>query len=312
MNTNKYIKPSIKVISIEYGVNILESSQGNGNTLNNTSNTSTTYSVKCPKCGKKLWMEINTPGWYNVRCSNCNNVFKCQFGDSDLDFSSSESNNNNLHDNERDKYTVDCPNCGKELTVEINTPGLYNVRCDKCGRVFKCQFGDSNLDFTSNGSYNEDNYTDTDSEDDIDEYGNNGYNDNADNNIDNGEEDDDGISEEFIESVKSLGSSIKKIIDRKGKQVLLDQNVVNMLNDLHAYHDNPSAKYVLKTLINDGYVRKILSNPDLNEVDYERLVTQFVERTGFKEEVVYVVLVSIDYGLGRFDQDDLSLFGLSY
>lgn len=102
-----------------------------------------------------------------------------------------------------------------------------------------------------------------------------------------------------------LNEAIKYIIDQDGDEAILDTKIVNILSDLHAYNERPSAKYVLRAMISEGYSRKLLSLGRWN-VKAQRLESLFVNATGFQADLVDFIFQSVAYGLGWKSTIDFS------
>ena len=93
-----------------------------------------------------------------------------------------------------------------------------------------------------------------------------------------------------------LHQALKQIINTDGQDILTQVRVVNILSDLQAYQKMPAAKYIIASMINDGFMQKLL-NIGMWNAKCEQLATQFVQTTGFQEDMVSVIYQSIAYGL---------------
>lgn len=102
-----------------------------------------------------------------------------------------------------------------------------------------------------------------------------------------------------------LNEAIKYIIDQDGEEAILNPKIVNILSDLHAFNERPSAKYVLRAIISEGYSRKLLSIGRWN-VKAQRLESIFVNATGFQSDLVDFIFQSVAYGLGWKSTIDFS------
>lgn len=91
-----------------------------------------------------------------------------------------------------------------------------------------------------------------------------------------------------------LYKAIKNIINLSGTNILKEQRFVNILADFSAYDDVPSAKFIIKTIIDEGYMDKFLANGkwDLN---CDKLIDQFVAMTGMQKDNVTYVFECVGY-----------------
>ena len=94
-----------------------------------------------------------------------------------------------------------------------------------------------------------------------------------------------------------LQDAIKRVIECDGKEVITDLRIINVLSDFQAYVDCPSAKYVLRAIIADGYSKRLLALGSWNSAA-QQLLNKFVGETGFQAPVANMVFQSIAYALG--------------
>lgn len=96
-----------------------------------------------------------------------------------------------------------------------------------------------------------------------------------------------------------LHLALKNIVNLSGTSILKEQRLVNILADFNAYGDVPSAKFIIKTIIDEGYMEKLLANGkwDLN---CDKLVGQFATMTGIVKDNVNYVFESLGYSLGWY------------
>lgn len=94
-----------------------------------------------------------------------------------------------------------------------------------------------------------------------------------------------------------LHQALKQIINTDGQDILTQLRVVNILSDLQAYQKMPAAKYIISSMINDGYMLKLIKIGKWN-AKCEQLASQFVITTGFQEFMVSTIYQSIAFGLG--------------
>ena len=101
-----------------------------------------------------------------------------------------------------------------------------------------------------------------------------------------------------------LHQALKQIINTDGQDILTQLRVVNILSDLQAYQKIPAAKYIIASMINDGFMLKLLNLGTWNAKS-EQLANQFVQITGFQEDMVSVIFQSIAYGVGWKNQVEI-------
>lgn len=94
-----------------------------------------------------------------------------------------------------------------------------------------------------------------------------------------------------------LHLALKNIVNLSGTSILKEQRLVNILADFNAYDDIPSAKFIIKTIIDEGYMEKLLANGkwDLN---CDKLIDQFAAMTGMVKDNVTYVFESIGFCMG--------------
>jgi hypothetical protein len=93
-----------------------------------------------------------------------------------------------------------------------------------------------------------------------------------------------------------LYKALKHIVQTDGKDALLELRLVNILDDFKAYEDTPSAKYILRAIIADGCMQKLLQAGAWNAAA-SQLSQKFASTTGFMPETVELIFQSIAYGL---------------
>ncbi len=98
-------------------------------------------------------------------------------------------------------------------------------------------------------------------------------------------------------STTKLHETIKMVIDTYGNNIILDSRFINILLDYKAFDEFPSAKYILKAIIADGYANKIMSAGKWNSKTMA-LCHQFISTTGFQYDLTAMIFQSLAYGLG--------------
>lgn len=102
-----------------------------------------------------------------------------------------------------------------------------------------------------------------------------------------------------------LHSAIREIVQSQGQDAILDIRFVNMLIDLNAFNDVPATKYIMRAIINDGYMQKFLqlgewSSPAMN------LSQKYASITGFDIDAIDLIFQSIAYGLAWVQSVDVN------
>lgn len=94
-----------------------------------------------------------------------------------------------------------------------------------------------------------------------------------------------------------LHKALKKIIDTEGTEIIKDLRLVNILDDLKAYEDIPASKYILRSIIAEGYSIKLIENGKWDNI-LTLLANKFAKTTGFIPQNVNLIFQSLAYGLG--------------
>lgn len=94
-----------------------------------------------------------------------------------------------------------------------------------------------------------------------------------------------------------LHLALKNIVNLSGTGILKEQRLVNILADFNAYDDIQSAKFIIKTIIEEGFMEKLLANGkwDLN---CDKLIDQFAAMTGMVKDNISYVFESLGFSLG--------------
>lgn len=99
-----------------------------------------------------------------------------------------------------------------------------------------------------------------------------------------------------------LKSTIKSLIQKNGIQYIYEHQFINVLSDLQAFVDNPATKFVLKTVIQEGFAKNLQSHSQ-NESDTtifaERLMEELYTKFGFRKDISIIVLNALLYALGH-------------
>ena len=94
-----------------------------------------------------------------------------------------------------------------------------------------------------------------------------------------------------------LHKAIKSVIETDGVEILKDVRLINILSDLQAFETMAACKYILRSIIVDGYTQKLVAIGAWNNQS-ENLCSQFVATTGFQPDIVNTVFQCLAYGLG--------------
>lgn len=98
-----------------------------------------------------------------------------------------------------------------------------------------------------------------------------------------------------------LHKAIKSIIETDGVDIVNDIRLINILGDLRAFDAIPATKYILRAVIADGYMQKLLVIGEWNS-QCDKLCNQFIATTGFQSDYAQIVFHSLTYGLGWLNQ----------
>lgn len=107
-----------------------------------------------------------------------------------------------------------------------------------------------------------------------------------------------------------LHEAIKQVVQCDGESAITDLKTINILSDFQAYTDCPSAKYVLRAMIADGYSKRLLDIGSWS-LQAEQLMNKFVNDTGFQQQIANQVFQSVAYGLGWKNSVDVTDNGMS-
>ena len=94
-----------------------------------------------------------------------------------------------------------------------------------------------------------------------------------------------------------LHKAIKNVIEAEGIDAIMEPRLINVLSDYKSFDMVPAAKYILKSVIVEGYVKKLIAIGTWND-ESGNLCNQFVGATGFRMDYVYFVFQSIAFALG--------------
>ena len=103
-----------------------------------------------------------------------------------------------------------------------------------------------------------------------------------------------------------LYKALKTVIDLQGEDILKDQRLINILSDFKAYEEYPAAKFLLKSMLNEGLLAKLqleysTSNDASTVISTNRI--SLSNTYGFKEDIADFVLKSLAYAQGWTDEE---------
>ncbi|MBD5340903.1 MAG: hypothetical protein HDR94_04940 [Bacteroides sp.] len=99
------------------------------------------------------------------------------------------------------------------------------------------------------------------------------------------------------QSGMELHKALRAVIQTEGETIITEVRLVNILDDFKAYSEMPTAKYILRAIISDGFAHKLLLVGKWNN-DAINLATRFAATTGFMPDAVEILFKSIAFGLG--------------
>ena len=102
-----------------------------------------------------------------------------------------------------------------------------------------------------------------------------------------------------------LYKALKTVVDLQGSEILKDQRLINVLSDFKAYEETPAAKFLLKSMISEGLMAKLMvdysSSNDISTVIATNK-TSLSDTYGFKDDIVDYVLLCISYAQGWIEE----------
>lgn len=94
----------------------------------------------------------------------------------------------------------------------------------------------------------------------------------------------------------TLPETLRYVVDRWGKDYLLDRGVINVLNDFKVLKDIPAAKHIITNLQAKGYMEKITLSKNW-ELESKNISLKYTDEYGTRADIVEYVVQSIGYGL---------------
>ncbi len=105
---------------------------------------------------------------------------------------------------------------------------------------------------------------------------------------------------------KDIPDAIKFIVSTLGRASLNNRGFINILNDFHLLKDNPAAKNVLLSMLDEGYIKRI-TTVNSWEVESLSICQQYVNEFGTKQNLVSYIINSFGYGLGYIKEKPIIL-----
>lgn len=94
-----------------------------------------------------------------------------------------------------------------------------------------------------------------------------------------------------------LYTALHQVIKLNGESILDDGRLINMLTDYKAFEHYPATKNIMREVIDCKYLHQLI-NCKLWNMQAEKIVYEFVTKTGFQKELSYYVFQSIAFALG--------------
>lgn len=97
----------------------------------------------------------------------------------------------------------------------------------------------------------------------------------------------------------TLSEAIKSIVEAKGISILTSPTILNILSDYNAFNEYPSSKNILRTILGEGYMDKIVSlTENYDKAVLERILSTLIDKFGFRQEASLYVINSIVASIG--------------
>lgn len=97
-----------------------------------------------------------------------------------------------------------------------------------------------------------------------------------------------------------LKSIIKSIVEARGYKCIKDPHIVNEVADYRAYEECIPSKFIIKTIIQEGYADTLCShieNGSYSDSIAERIVEDLFSKFGFRKDIAILVVNSLLYAL---------------
>lgn len=107
-----------------------------------------------------------------------------------------------------------------------------------------------------------------------------------------------------INEPKDIPEAIKFIVSTQGRNFLTNRGFINILNDFRLLKDNPAAKNILQSMLDEGYINRLITVNSW-EVESLSICQQYVNEFGTRKDLVLFIIESFGYGLGYVNEKPL-------
>lgn len=94
----------------------------------------------------------------------------------------------------------------------------------------------------------------------------------------------------------SLPEAIRYVVDKWGKDYLMNRGFINVLNDFKVLKDIPAAKHIITNMQTNGYIEKISLVKNW-ELESKSITIKYADEFGAKEDIVDYIVNCIGYGV---------------
>ena len=103
-----------------------------------------------------------------------------------------------------------------------------------------------------------------------------------------------------------LHQALKLIADTEGFSVLSEKRLLNILNDLQAFGEMPSSRFIISCMINEGLIKSIV---DIGEhgAELQKALNAFNNKTGFSEVQTKYITSCFEYAIGLINEVNRTL-----
>lgn len=97
----------------------------------------------------------------------------------------------------------------------------------------------------------------------------------------------------------TLSEAVRSLVETKGLSILTTPMALNILSDYKAFDEYPCSKNILRTILEDGYMDKIVSlTENYDKAVLERILSVLIDKLGFRQEASLYVINSIVTSIG--------------
>ena len=94
----------------------------------------------------------------------------------------------------------------------------------------------------------------------------------------------------------NLPDALRYIVEKWGRDYLLNKGFINILNDFHVLKDIQAAKNILQMMLSEGYIHKFINSSNW-ELESSVYAIQYVNDYGTRDDIVSFIVQSFGYGL---------------